>query len=153
MQLVLAHHGQAVGPEVDVRRPLSPEGRVSVVRVARAAAARGARPGLVWHSGKLRARQTAEEYWRACNALASMSAVRDLQPGDPPVWMRDRLRVETADILIAGHFPHLPGLLSLLLTGQTESAVIFPLHGAVALRSDDSGESWVELWRLEADAE
>ena len=66
---------------------------------------------VVWHSGKLRARQTAEAFWRACNALASFSATRDLQPEDPPEWIRDRLRGETRDILIAGHYPHLPALL------------------------------------------
>jgi len=41
--------------------------------VAADLAARGARPDVVWHSGKLRARQTAEIFWRACNALASTS--------------------------------------------------------------------------------
>ena len=65
---------------------------------------------MVWHSGKLRARQTAEAFWRACNALATFSATRGLQPDDPPVWLKDRLRGETSDILIAGHYPHLPRL-------------------------------------------
>ena len=26
--------------------------------------------------------------------------------------------------------------------------MIFPLHGVVALRSDDQGETWIEEWRL-----
>ena len=110
MQLFLVHHGDAVGPEVDPRRPLSPVGRASVDRVAALAAARGARPLVVWHSGKLRARQTAEAFWRACNALAEFSATKDLQPDDPPTWIRDRLRGESRDILIAGHFFDLPQL-------------------------------------------
>ena len=90
------------------------EGRNEVERLARDVARRGARPEIVWHSGKLRARQTAEAFWRACNALAEFSATRDLQPDDPPAWIRDRLRHETRDVLIAGHFPHLPKLLALL---------------------------------------
>lgn len=149
MTLYLVHHGDAVGPDVDARRPLSPAGRAAVVRLAAAAAARGARPSIVWHSGKLRARQTAEEFWRACNALATFAATRDLQPNDPPAWMRDRLRGETADILIAGHYPHLPRLLTLLLTGQDDGSLVFPPHGVVALRSLDAGASWEELWRLQ----
>ncbi len=99
----------------------------------------------MWHSGKLRARQTAEAFWRACNALAEFSATRDMQPDDPPEWMRDRLRGERRDILIAGHFPHLPQLLSIL----TESAsATFPQHGVVALETSDDGETWKEIWRL-----
>jgi len=103
----------------------------------------------VWHSGKLRARQTAEAFWRACNALAECSSTRDLQPDDQPAWIRDRLRVERRDFLIAGHFPHLPRLLRLLLAASEQSAVAFPKHGVVALESQDEGETWKELWRLE----
>jgi len=149
MFLYLAHHGEAVGPEVDLRRPLSPWGREAVIRKAAEAAARGARPAIVWHSGKLRAKQTAEEYWRACNPLATFTATRDLQPGDPPAWMRDRLRGQSEDLLIAGHYPHLPRLLTLLLTGRDDASLIFPPNGLVALESSDEGETWVERWRLE----
>lgn len=149
MRLFLVHHGDAVGPDVDPRRPLSPEGRAAVERLAAEAAARGAKPAVVWHSGKLRAKQTAEEFWRACNALAEFSATRDLQPDDPPQWFRDRLRAEPRDVLIAGHFPYLPKLLGLLITGG-EAGVAFPLNGVVALQTDDAGETWNELWRLEA---
>jgi phosphohistidine phosphatase len=152
MHLFLMHHGEAVGPEVDPRRPLSAAGTASVERVAAIAAANGARPDIVWHSGKLRAKQSAEALWRVCNALAELSATRDLQPDDPPQWMRDRLRGEARDIALAGHFPYLPRLLALLVTGG-EAGVSFPPHGLVALRSDDSGETWKEMWRVEAESE
>ena len=147
--LLLVHHGDAVGPEVDARRPLSAEGSAGVERVAAQAAARGAKPDVVWHSGKLRAKQTAEAVWRTCNALAELSATRDLQPDDPPQWIRDRLRGETKDIMLAGHFPHLPRLLALLVTGG-EAGVDFPLNGVVALVTQDEGETWRELWRLKS---
>jgi phosphohistidine phosphatase len=148
MQLFLVHHGDAVGAEVDPRRPLSPKGRTDVERLAAEASARGARPQVVWHSGKLRARQTAEAFWRACNALAEFSATKDLQPDDPPKWIRDRLRKDARDLMIAGHFPHLPRLLALLVTGG-EAGVDFPLHGVVTLVTHDEGATWQELWRLE----
>lgn len=145
MNLYLVHHGDAVGPDVDPQRPLSAVGRAGVDRAAMHASQRGARPAVVWHSGKLRAKQTAEAFWRACNALAELSATRDLQPADPPEWIRDRLRAELRDVLIAGHFPHLPRLLTLMLG---EAAPPFPLHGVVALTTSDDGESWRELWRI-----
>jgi len=68
--LVLVHHGDAVGPQIDPRRPLSDEGRRQVEALSRDAAARGVKPDVIWHSGKLRARQTAELFWKACNPLA-----------------------------------------------------------------------------------
>jgi phosphohistidine phosphatase len=145
--LYLVHHGDAVGPDVDPRRPLSEQGREHVASLASEAAARGARPDVVWHSGKLRARQTAEAFWRACNALAAFSATRDLQPEDPPEWIRDRLRAETRDILIAGHYPHLPRLFTILTAPEVRPS--FPQHGLVAMQTDDEGKSWKELWRIE----
>lgn len=146
MRLWLVHHGDAVGPDVDPRRPLSPWGREAVERLAADAASRGVKPLVIWHSGKLRAKETAEAFWRACNPFAEFSATRDLQPGDPPEWIRDRLRGESRDVLIAGHYPHLPGLLALLDGG----ARTFPQHGVVALESADEGQTWRELWRLPA---
>jgi phosphohistidine phosphatase len=146
VHVFLVHHGDAVGPEVDPRRPLSPAGRVTVERLAAEAATRGAHPAVVWHSGKLRAKQTAESFWRACNALAEFSATKDLQPDDPPQRMRDRLMGETRDVMIAGHYPHLPNLLGLLVRNPLAP---FPQHGVVALATADGGETWRELWRLE----
>ncbi len=159
MRLYLVHHGVAVGPDEDARRPLSAVGLAGAARVAGLAAAKGAKPEVVWHSGKLRAKQTAQEFWRACNALAEFAVTRDLQPDDPPQWMRDRLRGETRDIAIAGHFPYLPRLLALLVTGGNPGASIvtqgsslaphgFPINGIVALVTDDEGETWRELWRI-----
>ena len=145
MRLFLIHHGEAVGPDVDARRPLSVRGQAQAERVAAAAAARGAKPVVVWHSGKLRSKQTAEAFWRACNALAEFAATRDVQPDDPPQWIQDRLRGETRDIAVAGHYPHLPRLVARLLGGGED----FPPHGAVALETDDDGETWKELWRIE----
>jgi phosphohistidine phosphatase len=145
MRLFLVHHGEAVGPEVNAQRPLSQNGRAAVERLAGEAAIRGAKPSVVWHSGKLRAKQTAEAFWRACNALAEFSATRDLQPDDPPQWIRERLRGESRDVLLAGHYPHLPRLLALMVN----HADTFPLHGVVALETSDEGETWKEVWRLE----
>src|SRR4051794_10374733 len=97
VRLYLVHHGDAVGPEIDPQRPLSTVGRASVDFLATKAAAHGVRPEVIWHSGKLRAKQTAEAFWRACTPFAKFSATRDLQPSDVPAWIRDRLVGETKD--------------------------------------------------------
>jgi phosphohistidine phosphatase len=151
MRLYLVHHGDAVGPEVDPRRPLSPLGRLNVDRVAAEAARLGATPEVVWHSGKLRSKQTAEAFWRACNALADFAATKDIQPNDPPNWMRDRLRAEPRDLMIVGHYPHLPRLLTLLLNEPEDGGTTFPPHGVVALDTADAGETWIEQWRLKGE--
>jgi phosphohistidine phosphatase len=145
--LHLVHHGEAVGADVNPMRPLSERGHAEVDRLAQKAAERGARPDLIWHSGKLRARQTAEAYLKRCNPLAAFSAMRGLQPTDPTGWIADAIAAETKDIMLVGHFPHLPRLLARLITGDTEAAPAeFPLNGIVALEA--VAGKWKESWRL-----
>jgi phosphohistidine phosphatase len=148
--IVLVHHADAVAPDVDHMRPLSSVGLARADSLARRLAARGVKPAAVWHSGKLRARQTAEACWRACNPLASFTAVRGVQPEDEVETITQALEAEPDDVLVAGHMPHLPRLLHRLLTGRRDGgAVAFPLHGAVGLQRE--GERWVEAWREESD--
>jgi phosphohistidine phosphatase len=141
MFLLLAHHADAVAASVDPMRPLSPLGREQAAHVAGRVGARGVRPSAVWHSGKLRARQTGEILWAATNPMAAFTAVRHLQPDDDPAWMRDAVAGEADDLMIVGHYPHLPALLRLLTGGDAG----FPQHGVVALES--TGDGWTERWR------
>ena len=106
MFVYLVHHGHAVNPGVDPQRPLSRHGRDQTQTLSGRAAARGVHPDVIWHSGKLRARQTADAYWRACNPLAEFSATRWMQPDDPP-RLADLLQIETRDLMLVGHMPHL----------------------------------------------
>lgn len=145
----LVHHGDAVGPEVDPMRPLSEAGRAGVFLLADAAARRGVKPAVIWHSGKLRAKQTAEAMWKVCHPFASLAAERGLQPTDPPGWMRDRLFGETRDVMLVGHMPHLPRLLRALVGEDPDTSPLdFPLHGMVAL--EPLGDGWKEAWRIES---
>jgi len=147
--LLLVHHGDAVGPAIDPMQPLSRKGHTASTALAAAAAARGVKPDLIWHSGKIRAIQTAELFRSACNPQANLTAVHGLLPGDPPRWIRDEVFGDDRSILIVGHMPQLPGLLS-LLRGQPHDGAVsgfsFPLHGCVAL--EPSGDFWTEIWRL-----
>jgi phosphohistidine phosphatase len=142
----LVHHADAAGPDVDAQRSLSPSGRLHADWLAAQAAERGVKPIAIWHSGKLRARQTAEPFWHVCNPLAEFAAIRGLQPMDPPEWIKDRLTGELRDIMLVGHMPSLPAIYRLLLGDRGHEAPSFPLHGFVALEPER--EFWRERWRL-----
>lgn len=144
--IFLVHHADAVGPDVDPQRPLSLGGRMHADMLAQHALERGAKPVAIWHSGKLRARQTAEAFWRTCNPMAEFKAIRGLQPSDPPDWTKDLLAGETRDVMLVGHMPSLPRIFRLLVAGNEEADLQFPQHGLVALELD--GDLWREAWRL-----
>jgi phosphohistidine phosphatase len=142
MRLALVHHADAVGPGVDSQRPLSSLGLEQADRLAGRVKAAAFSPVAIWHSGKLRARQTGEAFLRACNPLAAFRMVRGLRSDDPPEILRDALRAESEDLLVVGHMPHIAELLQLLVPDTAQ----FPLHGVVMLETTDS-ISWKEVWR------
>lgn len=146
--IILVHHADAVLPDVDSSRPLSPRGREAAQALAQEALRRGVKPEVIWHSGKLRARQTAEMFWRICHPFATCSAERGLQPSDPPEWVRDRLVGEERSVLIVGHLPNIARLYRLMAGEDPDASLLtFPLHGLVMLRSADDG--WCEEDRVE----
>jgi phosphohistidine phosphatase len=143
----LVHHADAVAPEIDAQRPLSVAGRLHAERLAASAAARGVRPSAIWHSGKLRARQTADAFWKACNPLADMAAARGLQPTDPPEMIAAQLSAQPGDVMLVGHLPHLDRLHEFLLrTSAGEPRTPFPQHGLVAMENRET--AWREVWRV-----
>lgn len=127
MKVFLVHHAHALGPLVDAEQPLSAHGRAQAAGLAGAAHATGISPRLIWHSGKLRARQTAQAMLLACNPFARVRMVRGLLPGDEPGSIVDALEAEDEDVMIVGHFPNLPSIASRL--GAVDLA--FPRHGLV----------------------
>lgn len=146
--LILVHHGDAVSEDVDTQRPLSVRGLAGAERLAAGVRDRGIVPDCVWHSGKLRARQTAEAFWRLCNPGAAFAAMRGLQPTDQADTLRTAMADESRIVCVVGHFPHLPRSLSLLTTGIDDSLARFPPHGLVALERLDALR-WREVWRME----
>ena len=143
MFLYLVHHGEAVDAASDPRRPLSEMGSIASRRIAVMVAAKGAKPEAIWHSGKYRARQTADILWRECNPLAENLAIHGLRPNDSTRWIIKRLFNLSSDTMLVGHVPHLDDLLRVLVADES---TVFPVHGFVALQRFDN--SWRECWRL-----
>lgn len=142
MFVFLVHHAEAVDPGVDASRPLSTRGVEQAAALAGRAQQRGVRPAVIWHSGKLRSRQTAEWFLRRCSPMAGFRAVRGLQPGDRPEWIHDALLLEDQDVLLVGHWPHLPKLAAKL--GAPEE---LPVHGMMAFEREGATQfvfRWVE---------
>jgi phosphohistidine phosphatase len=144
MTVFLIHHAEAVSPAVDPQRPLTEAGHRHATRMAELARDRGAAPVTIWHSGKLRSRETALAFLTVCAPFAKFQMVRGLRPDDPPVIIHAAIQRESHDLALVGHWPSLPAILQLL----SPASAPMPLHGVVALTTSDHGVTWSELWRL-----
>ena len=130
MIVYLVRHGEAVAEEIDPARPLTEKGKAEVEATARGLWDEGARVEEIWHSGKLRAKQTAEILARVLN-ISKVIEKEGLKPNDPVTPIAELIRQTNKTILIAGHLPFLTKLASLL---QPELGVIELKSGGIVMR-------------------
>jgi phosphohistidine phosphatase len=146
--IFLVHHAEATSPERDPSRPLTAHGREQAERVARAACDRGAKPAAIWHSGKTRARETADAWRRIVNPGAEFLAVPGITPDDDLDAIVAMIDGDERDIAVASHMPFLPMLLHRLTTGRRDRmSVWFPLNGCVALERGENN-LWRAVWEV-----
>lgn len=147
MELYLVQHGKAKSKEGDPDRSLTDEGRHEVERMAHYADGIGLQPGLICHSGKLRAEQTAEILARALLPSEEAKELAGLAPNDDPEIARAAVEEAGKPLMLVGHLPHLSRLTSLLLTGDPDNEPIaFQNAGIVSLKRDEEG--WRLNWSL-----
>ena len=146
MLLYLVQHGKAKSKEEDPNRPLTEEGRREIDSVMLLMMRYGAiTASRVFHSGKLRAAETAQQI--AAKIDADVQEADGLQPMDDPGVWEARLGDESGDLMLVGHKPHLPKLASQLLCGDPEAGLVeFANGGVVCLRYDDG--QWALRWSV-----
>jgi phosphohistidine phosphatase len=148
MFLYLVQHGEAKREEEDPARPLSDKGIEDVKRVAFFASRLEITVEEVLHSGKLRARQTAEILADYLKVTKGVSESVGLVPLDDPTLWAEKLKTKENSLVLVGHLPNLGWLSSLLLSGDKEKNIIaFKMGGIVCLRRDDAGK-WSLQWMI-----
>ncbi len=148
MRLYLMQHGKSKSKEEDPDRSLTDEGRSEVGRVAAFLARTAPSESIpIRHSGKTRARETAEALAGTLEA-ATVEETDGLAPLDDPAIWAERLGETDEDVVLVGHLPHLARLTSLLLASDPERGVVeFSNAGMVCLQRNEDGR-WALLWSV-----
>lgn len=149
MKLYLVQHGEAVDKTDDPERPLTEQGREDVARVAHFARRAGVEVHQIRHSGRRRAEETADLLGQALRPAAGVVALPGLAPKDDVHIAAELLKRETRPLMFVGHQPFLERLLSLLVTGEPDQAVVrFRKGGLVCLEWDETSRTWVVQWAV-----
>jgi len=146
----LVRHGEAVSETSDPRRPLSRVGQEQVERVARAAAARRAQVSAIFHSGILRAEQTAEIMARHLAPDLGVRRMTGLAPQDDPAIAKAELEAAQASIMLVGHLPHMNRLAGLLINGDADRGAVEFAPATIVYVSYQSS-LWQLVWVLARD--
>lgn len=146
MKLYLVQHGEAKSEKEDPERSLTDWGKEEIQRISKAAKPIGVKPTVVYHSGKLRAQQTAEILGRELNLLIQQE--EGLNPNDPIQPWVERITKENRDMMIVGHLPFLDKLASFLLCGDENARLILFRYGALVCLKQKEDKRWAVSWIL-----
>jgi len=148
MALYLVQHGKSLPKDKDPQKGLSQEGIAETERIAQVAKGYAIGVSKITHSGKTRARQTAEIFDAALKPSGGILEGSGLNPLDDVTVFVDSID-STKDVMLVGHLPFMERLTAYMITGTSEKPVFkFQNSGIVCLDKDPDTESWVIKWTL-----
>jgi len=149
MKLYLIQHGEAKSEVEDPERFLTARGEKEITSVSKAATGLNIRPSKIYHSGKMRAKQTAEII---ANGLKipnpSVQSVQGLNPNDEIRPWAERISKEKENLMLVGHLPFLERLTSFLLCGNENARLVLFRYGAIVCLNQKEDKGWAIRWIL-----
>ncbi len=150
MELFLVQHGEAKRKAEDPDRPLTRRGAAAVEKMSDSAARSGLEVRQIVHSGKTRAKETAEIFARRLEPPEGVIIDERLEPTGDVKPVAVDLKEQGRSLMIVGHLPFLERLAGLLLVGDASASVVrFRNAGIVCLAQE--GADWSLNWALTPD--
>lgn len=147
MLMYLVRHGEAVSAAENAERPLSAAGRAEVERLAQESHGRGVAVAAIYHSGILRAAETAAILGAQLKPPAGVGELGGLRPDDDPAIAKAEIESSPEPLMLVGHLPHIGRLAGLLIAGDAERTVAeFAPATMICVEQDRRG--WHILWKL-----
>lgn len=148
MALYLVQHGKSLPKDLDPEQGLAPEGISDVTRIAEVARSYGIRPAAIRHSGKKRARQTAEIFAASLIPGSKVEQTSGIDPLDDVTGIAKQVKTED-NLMMVGHLPFMERLTGFLVTGSVERRVFkFQNGGIVCLDKSPDSPWWFIKWTL-----
>ena len=146
MYAYLVRHGDAVAQMDDPKRPLSVKGRRDVQRTAELALRGDIQISAIYHSGILRALETAQILADVLAPPRGLHLYAGLLPEDDPAIVKAELDLMEDPLAVVGHLPHLNRLAALLTSGDEKRPVVDFLP-AMMIGFERQNHQWKITWR------
>jgi len=143
--VVLVRHGEAMSEAQDPARPLTEKGRHQAGLTGEWFDRLNVQLDVIWHSTKLRAKQTAELIAGKLRAKPALEQIEGLEPVAEVAPIAEKIEAERRErIMIVGHLPFLARLVGHMTTGDSkaEFAAFDEAGLAILAQVVDSWEIW-----------
>lgn len=147
MNLYLVRHAEARLGGADAQRGLSEKGFADIEKTARFAARAGVKVERILHSGRLRAKETAEVMARHLKPEEGVRETDGLAPTDDPWIWAARVADMEEDLMLVGHMPYMGCLVSALVAGDAGSRVVDFSTGSIVFLKREEGV-WLIGWMV-----
>ena len=151
MRLYLVQHGDALAKDLDPQRPLTVKGKRDVARLGEELVRSKLAVERIFHSGKLRAKESAELLCIALAGCQSPECLAGLGPGDPVKAFMRNVEDWASDVVIVGHLPFMSKLVGALVVGDEEMPIVAFEPGGMVCVERDNGGSWHVVWMIRPD--
>ncbi|MCF8056909.1 MAG: phosphohistidine phosphatase SixA [Desulfocapsa sp.] len=148
MALYLVQHGRSFSKDQDPEQGLTEAGSDEVKVIAQAAKDYQVPVGIIFHSEKKRAAQTAEIFSAALQSDKNIQQIPGIKPLDD-VTVFSATLTNADNAMYVGHLPFMEKLTSHLVTGSSDLTVFkFQNGGIVCLDQSSDNGSWFIKWSL-----
>ncbi|MHA1856340.1 MAG: phosphohistidine phosphatase SixA [Promethearchaeota archaeon] len=148
MKLYLVQHAQAKSKDEDPERGITEEGYIITRKIANFAKQIPIEVRKIYHSGKKRAKQTAEIFSEYLTPQEGLKSVEGLRPMDSHLIWADLLSNIDDNIMIVGHLPHLQKLSNFLVLKDASKEEIKFINSGIVCLERYSGKRWVVVLEI-----
>jgi phosphohistidine phosphatase len=148
--MYLVQHAEAKSEDEDPQRSLTEKGHRDALAVADMAKRLDLKVKQIRHSGKTRARQTAEVMGAALNPSDGVVEVDGLSPLDDVVPIAGPVAKALTEagepVMLVGHLPFMERLAGQMTTGDAEQAVVKFHNAGIVCLTHAEDNRWQVSW-------
>jgi phosphohistidine phosphatase len=146
MNIYLVQHAEAKSEDEDPQRSLTKQGHRDALAVADMAKRLDLKVKQIRHSGKIRARQTAEVMGAALSPSDGVVEADGLSPLDDVAPVAKALTEAGEPVMLVGHLPFMERLAGQMTAGDAELAVVKFHNAGIVCLTHAEGDRWQVSW-------
>lgn len=148
MKIYLVQHGDSLPKEIDPERPLSEQGKKDVKSLSEFLSLLKIEVSHVYHSGKLRAQQTAEILEANILVKEGIEPRAGLDPLDNVILLAKEINQYHQDLILVGHLPFMDKLVRYLVTKNEHCPLVSFEPGSIVCLEKTEEKHWCIAWMI-----